>query len=174
VASIVIGSAAYFLATGDDSGTPELLDSTTEPGDVSAPGIAEPGDPAPDFRAETLTGGEVGLADFVGRPLVLNFWASWCEPCRREFPWLRSLAHGDDVAVLGVTFDDIASDSRRFAEDFDADWPLAMDPTGEIARMFGVRAIPQTIFVDRNGTIRSRVYGLASKVALDRHVDELR
>lgn len=161
--AVVSGVAAWVLAIGDDGDE----GAASPPGRASTPGVAEPGDRAPDFDLPALDGGTVRLADFRGRPLVVNFWASWCTPCRKEFPLLaQALAQHDELAVVGVTYRDIESDSRRFAREQRARWPLAVDEDGDVARLYGVRAIPQTFFVRRDGTIAERVFGFSSEDAL--------
>ena len=159
----VIGVVAWARAT--DGGGAGQVDSPS-PGDVAEPGAAEPGEPAPDFALATLDGKRVRLADFRGRPVVVNFWASWCNPCRQEFPILAdALATHDDLAVVGVTFRDIESDSRAFADETGATWPLAIDDDGDVAARYGVRAIPQTVFIRADGTIAARVFGFESAEA---------
>jgi cytochrome c biogenesis protein CcmG/thiol:disulfide interchange protein DsbE len=116
---------------------------------------------APDFELPTLDGGTVKLSDYRGKPVVLNFWASWCTPCRSEFPLLRkTLAdHHGDFVLLGVnTKDPIKSDGRDFAARQHARWPSGFDQDAVVARGYGVDPLPQTFFIDRDGIIRSRVY----------------
>lgn len=120
------------------------------------------GEPAPDFQLPTLTGGRVRLADYRGRPVVLNFWASWCTPCRREFPLLRQAYAGGKAgfALIGVDTDDPNEpDGRGFATDQHATWPSGFDPDTLVARGYGVKPLPQTLFIDRAGIVRARVNG---------------
>jgi cytochrome c biogenesis protein CcmG/thiol:disulfide interchange protein DsbE len=138
-----------------------------------ADGSTEVGEPAPDFALPRLDGpGLVRLSDYRGRPVVVNFWASWCNPCRREFPLLAAarVAHADrGLEVIGVTYRDIAADSRAFAASRDADWPLARDPDGTLATRYGVRAIPQTYFIAADGTISARLFGV-TRAELDAEI----
>jgi cytochrome c biogenesis protein CcmG/thiol:disulfide interchange protein DsbE len=106
----------------------------------------------------------------------LNFWASWCHPCRKEFPLLadaRTKYKGDDLEVIGVTFDDIPADSRNFVKDQNAKWTFARDNRGAVAKEFGVRAVPQTYFIDADGTIRDRVFGITSAKDLDQALQKI-
>ncbi|MGQ0804812.1 MAG: TlpA family protein disulfide reductase [Actinomycetota bacterium] len=156
---------AWALAVRDDGDA-----SPRPPGRVASAGVAEVGDPAPDFTLSTLDGGTVTLSELKGRPVIVNFWASWCNPCREEFPLLAEALdnHGDaDLAIIGVTYRDIDSDSRAFVDEFGATWPQAVDEDTDVARAFGVRAIPQTFFVDRDGNIAARVFGFSSERALE-------
>jgi cytochrome c biogenesis protein CcmG, thiol:disulfide interchange protein DsbE len=145
-------------------------------GEVSVAGVAEVGSPAPDFVLPSLDGNDdVRLAHFRGRPVIVNFWASWCNPCREEFPLLKEALRdhrAEGLAVIGVTYQDIPSDSRAFVEKMDASWPQGVDDGG-VAEAFGVRAIPQTFFVGRDGTIVARVFGITSQDKLDKPLGKL-
>jgi cytochrome c biogenesis protein CcmG/thiol:disulfide interchange protein DsbE len=128
----------------------------------------------PDFRLPNLDGGCFELARYRGRPLVVNFWASWCHPCRVEFPLLadaRTKFASDDLEVIGVDYRDIVSDASAFAGAKGADWPLLNDEDGVVAKLFGVSQIPQTFFIARDGTIVSHVYGLTSVRDLNSEIE---
>jgi cytochrome c biogenesis protein CcmG, thiol:disulfide interchange protein DsbE len=152
-------------------------DGSTRRGAVAATGGAEVGSPAPDFVLPALDGNrEVRLADFRGRPVIVNFWASWCNPCRQEFPLLEQALREhrtQRLAVIGVTYQDIPSDSRAFVKQRSAGWPQGVDGGGAVANAFGVRAIPQSFFVRADGTIAARVFGFTSESALARPLAEL-
>jgi peroxiredoxin len=128
-------------------------------GKVSVKGVAAVGHEAPDFALATLDGKTVRLSDFRGKPVVLNFWASWCNPCRDEFPLFRqALAeHHNGFVMLGVDYKDIAGDARDFAKSQHARWPILSDPDSAVATAYGIRAIPQTLFIARDGTISQRI-----------------
>ena len=141
-------------------------------------GVAAAGNAAPAFDLRRLSGpGRVSLAKLRGRPLIVNFWASWCSQCREEFPVLHDLAakHArDDLAIVGITYRDIPSDSRDYAKQHGANWTLARGDDGDaVARRYGIRAIPQTFFVDRKGVIRGRSFGLPSTSALNAAVKRI-
>jgi len=164
-AAAVAGIVAWAVAVRDDGAA-----SPRPPGRVASAGVAEVGDPAPDFTLSTLDGASVTLAELKGRPVVVNFWASWCNPCREEFPLLAEAldSHENaDLAIVGITYRDIESDSRDFVEDMGVTWPQGVDEDNEVARAFGVRAIPQTFFIDRDGNIAARVFGFSSERALE-------
>ena len=116
-----------------------------------------PGQAAPLFESTDLTGRPVALADFRGRPVLLNFWASWCVPCRSEFPVLKRLqAEQPDLALLGVVFQDGDASARRFMQAQGATWPGVRDPKGQIAAAYGVRpkpGIPVSILVSSSGLV---------------------
>jgi cytochrome c biogenesis protein CcmG/thiol:disulfide interchange protein DsbE len=145
-------------------------DGSTRRSGVVAAGRAEVGSAAPDFALPALDGdGEVRLSDFRGRPVIVNFWASWCNPCRDEFPLLEQSLRdhrADDLAVIGVTYRDIPGDSRAFVKELKATWPQAVDDDRAVADAFGVRSIPITFFVRADGTIAARQFGFTSEAAL--------
>lgn len=158
----VVGALTFWVVADneDDRATRSTTVGTQAP--LPASDVPRSGQPAPAIELHTLRGGRVSLAVLRGRPVVVNFWASYCNPCRREFPMLQSALreHRDDrLAVIGVVHDDIASDARAFVADRRATWPMGVDAEGDVARAYGVRAIPVTFFVDREGTIRARVFG---------------
>lgn len=146
-------------------------DGSTRRGPVSVAGVAEVGSLAPDFALPALDGGgQVRLAEFRGRPVIVNFWASWCNPCRDEFPLLKNALRDhrvDTLAVIGITFQDIPGDSRDFVKKIAATWPQGVDDGGDVAKAFGVRAIPQTFFIAPDGTIVARVFGITSQDKLE-------
>ena len=119
---------------------------------------AKVGDPAPEISAVDLNGRPVKLSALRGTPVIVNFWASWCVPCRDEMPLLRDelAQHGpDDLAIVGVVFKDQPDAARAFAESFGVTWPSAADPDGAIAKAYRVVAPPQSYFIDRKGILRS-------------------
>lgn len=117
---------------------------------------------APEIAGTRLDGQPFALSDLRGRPVVLNFWASWCIPCRDEFPLFRDrlAAGGADAFVLvGVLFDDEPASARRFIDRFGATWPTVLDPDGEAARAYRLIVPPTTFFIDRDGVIRDFALG---------------
>jgi cytochrome c biogenesis protein CcmG/thiol:disulfide interchange protein DsbE len=143
------------------TGTP-ASDASVKPF-VDTSATADVGRPAPDFTLRTLDGRTVSLASLRGRPVIVNFWASWCNPCRHEFPLLRSTLQKyrrDRLAVVGVSFEDIDDDARQFAKQEHSTWPLAVDiDDGLAARTYGVRSVPTTYFVTPDGIVADRVFG---------------
>jgi cytochrome c biogenesis protein CcmG/thiol:disulfide interchange protein DsbE len=120
------------------------------------------GDRAPDFSLADLDGGPVRLVDYAGRPVLLNFWASWCLPCVDEFPLLDAAleAHAaDGLAVVGIVYRDRSEAARAFAEQFGAGWPLVMDPGEAVARAYGVYGPPESWLIGPDGRVVSRQIG---------------
>ena len=171
---IVLAAVAVFaMLSADDSGT--TAESTPNSKSTSVAGVATPGTKAPDFDLARLRGsGNVKLADLRGKPVIVNFWASWCIPCRKEFPLFRetqTMYRADGLVIVGITYKDLSRDARDFADDQHANWTLAAGGDGDpVAREYGVRAIPQTFFIDRDGTISARYYGAPAGEKFDAEV----
>ena len=128
----------------------------------------------PPFTAQTVTGQAVSLADFQGRVVLVNFWASWCAECRPEMPLFERL-HRDFAAqglsVLGINFREGTQHMQQYARDLDLTFPLVRDPQGEISRAYGVIGLPTTFLVGRDGqpvalAIGARAWGSVEARAL--------
>ena len=125
---------------------------------------------APTFDLAGLDGGRVSSADLAGRLYVVNFWASWCVPCREEAPVLRDFAarHSDGtVELVGVLFADTLPAARAFAKEFHLSYPQLEDPTGRTAVDYGVRGVPETFVVDGRGVVMASLIGALSPGRLD-------
>ena len=120
-------------------------------------------EPAPDVELPRLDGdGKASLADYRGRVVVLNFWASWCDPCRDESPllqrWHERLAR-QGATVLGVDVQDISDDARAFVAEYGLTYPMLRDGPGDIRDDFGILGLPETFVVDRRGRIAAVARG---------------
>jgi cytochrome c biogenesis protein CcmG/thiol:disulfide interchange protein DsbE len=125
---------------------------------------------APAIELADLDGNPISLADLRGRPVVVNFWASWCGPCVEEFPLLRDAVArhaGSGLAVIGVVYADRSEAARGFLERNGATWPAAMDPGDRVAAAYGVIGPPETFFIGRDGTIVARQLGQFSAASLE-------
>jgi len=138
--------------------------------------VPVPGDQAPAFEASLLDGdGTLALASLRGRPVVLNFWASWCGPCRDEAPMLRRAhaAYKDDVAFVGVDIKDAATDAAAFAQKYGLEYPHVRDEQGVIYDAYGLTGQPESFFVDASGEIVEHVNGPLTEPALGELLDLL-
>jgi cytochrome c biogenesis protein CcmG/thiol:disulfide interchange protein DsbE len=122
---------------------------------------------APDVELPRLDGGgNASLADYRGKVVVLNFWASWCGPCKVESPllqrWHERLAKRGGL-VLGVDVQDISGDARAFVDEFGLTYPMLRDGPGDLRDDFGILGLPETFVVDRRGRIAAVVRGVVDE-----------
>jgi thiol-disulfide isomerase/thioredoxin len=119
---------------------------------------------APSVPAEDAS--SLDLAEFEGKVVVVDFWASWCVPCRRSFPWLNSMheAYEDDgLVIIGVNLDQERSEADAFLEEFPAQFRIHFDESKELAHQFDVVAMPSSYLLGRDGEIVERHYGFKVK-----------
>jgi thiol-disulfide isomerase/thioredoxin len=129
--------------------------------------------PTPVLELTDLSGKAWSLASLKGRPVLLNFWASWCEPCRAEMPSLERLAakHGRaKLVVLTVNYQEPEATIRRFLESRPVALPILLDPEGDAAGLWTPRVFPSTVLIDRTGAARSTVVGELDWAGPEAHV----
>jgi cytochrome c biogenesis protein CcmG/thiol:disulfide interchange protein DsbE len=135
------------------------------------------GAPAPVFVARRVdTPGKLDLASLRGKPVVLNFWASWCVSCKDEHRYLLEAAKDygpQGVAFVGVAFKDSTSDLRSFLHEYGGGWPTVQDPGQDTAINYGVAGPPETFFIDRHGIVRFKVTGPLTPSVLTTQLDRL-
>jgi cytochrome c biogenesis protein CcmG/thiol:disulfide interchange protein DsbE len=131
---------------------------------------------APDFTLKTFKGNTISLKSLMGKPVVINFWASWCPPCRYEAPLLERTwraYRNQGVVFLGVDLQDREEDALSYIREFDITYPNGPDPTGEISIDYGVSGLPVTFFVSRKGEIVRRWVGAIEKGVLISAIEEI-
>lgn len=131
---------------------------------------------APDFALDALDGSVVKLSDLRGQPVFLNFWATWCTPCKVEMPeieQIHQIYQDRGLIVLGIDAQEPATKVKDFAAQSPYTWRFVLDLTGETMRRYRVTGLPTSFFIDRNGVIRGIVVGAATRSAMDARVQEL-
>jgi len=131
------------------------------------PGVLGYGTPAPNFTLETLDGKNVSLSDYRGKAVLVNFWATWCGPCKIETPWLVELQNqygSQGLQVVGVAMDDSGKDEiAKFAKDMGVNYPVLLGKEAVGDAYGGVPALPESFFVGRDGKITDRIIGLKGR-----------
>lgn len=113
--------------------------------------------PAPNFTLKSLQGKNLKLSEMTGNVVLINFWASWCGPCREEMPLLNALHKKYEplgFTVLGVNVEEKADNARGFLNDFPVDFPVLLDNKNQVSKLYNVVAMPTTVVVDRDGNMR--------------------
>ena len=119
------------------------------------PPLAQALEAAPDFRLDGLDG-EVSLADNRGKVVYLDFWASWCAPCRKSFPWMNELKQrfgSRGLKIIAINLDKERKDSKAFLAATQPDFTIAFDPEGKTAEQYDVQGMPSSYLIDRNGML---------------------
>ena len=124
-------------------------------------GTASGGRDAPALPQTSLTGSPVTLADLRGHPAAVNFWASWCEPCRKEAPHLDALAHSlpNGAKLVGVDWSDSLSGARGFIKQYGWRFPTLRDPNGDVGDRYGIQGLPTTFILTSDGHIAKILRG---------------
>lgn len=163
VTALLIGIAITVAACGAD-GTAQDGSATAEAAGDALPGLA----------VDAFSGETVALTDWVGRPLVVNFWASWCGPCVAEMPDLEAVHQvaGDQVTFIGINTQDTPDAAADLVEQTGVTYELVRDPDGELFQAFDVFGMPSTFYVNPEGRIVARHTGLLTRDALLADLDE--
>lgn len=133
---------------------------------------------APEFTTETLDGATVRLSQYRGKPVLLNFWATWCAPCQDEMPLIQrasDIYHAQGLVVLAIDYQQTdAASMKAFLHKVDAQFPAAFDPAGQIAAEYGVTlGLPVSIFIDRSGKVNFIQVGQMSNTVLQQHLQSI-
>ncbi|MEK4522884.1 redoxin domain-containing protein [Psychrobacillus sp. FSL W7-1493] len=139
------------------------------------------GDSAPDFTLTTLDGKEVSLSDYKGKKVVLNFWTSWCPPCKAEMPHMQNyyedMTEEDNVEILAVNLtnkDNGLDEVSSFIEDYGLTFPIPMDEEGQVGNAYKIISIPTTYMIDTSGIIQNIIVGPMDEQMMIDYVDKLK
>ena len=134
------------------------------------------GKPAPDFTLTSLDGKAMKLSDFHGKAVLLNFWATWCEPCKIEMPWfvdLQKKYEAQGFTVIGVAMDDSSpSDISDFAKKMGVNYPILIGKETVGDQYGGIPYLPSSFYIDRDGKVVDRVFGLVSKSEIESDIQK--
>ncbi len=152
------------------------------PGSGELPPAPEVGRLAPDFTLADLEGNQVTLSDFRGKTVFINFWATWCPPCRAEMPEIEAIHQeykdkgvvviGVDILVSEILKGYDENDVRQFVQQGGYNWTFVLDTTGEVTESYNITAIPTSFFIDREGVIRAVNIGAMTKRAMESKLAE--
>ena len=186
-AALLIGAGALYNNLSDDVQLGGLVtnpletevptsapaQTPTETEQTLPPETTEPDYSAPDFTMFDMEGNEVKLSDFLGKPVILNFWASWCGPCKMEMPDIQEFyeLYGEEIHFLLVSVDDSVDDAKAFIADAGYTFPVYFDTTSMGAYTYGASSIPLTYFIDANGDLAAYYPGAMTADILRQGVD---
>lgn len=134
------------------------------------------GHPAPDFTLTTPDGETVSLGDLRGQAVLVNFWATWCGPCRVEMPDIQSVydRYGDEgLVVLAVNDAEPEALINSYVDELDLTFTILMDPTRDVQRVYQVRAFPTSYFIDRDGIIQDAIFGSMTRPVIEDRVEQI-
>ncbi|HEY4688430.1 MAG TPA: TlpA disulfide reductase family protein [Anaerolineae bacterium] len=174
MATVLIAAACTpvspFTLTDDPAATPTV-------GSIQF-GPLQPGSPAPGFTLKTLDGGTRSLSDYTGRPVLINFWASWCEPCRVEMPdiveaYRAHRAAGLEVLAINNTQLDAIDDVKAFVAEFEMPFPALLDENGEVASAYSLIGLPTSVFIDAGGIVRAVHIGPITAEDIEKYLADI-
>ncbi len=182
LALLLFGAVACDAAGDGVETRPTADENTVSPGSDATPGETEGSDSkqAPDFTALDWEGNEVKLSDFFGKPIVLNFWASWCPPCKAELPDFEAACkkYEGKVTFLMVNMTDGSRETvevaKRFVESEGYTFPVYFDTKYEASYNYGVSSIPQTYFIDAEGNLVAYATGMITGSQLEQGIGMIR
>jgi len=180
--------AGVFLAisAGRDDGDddPELIAPPTgeatagqDESDLGALDGRDPvvGSPAPDFALRNADGEVVKLSDLRGKVVFVNFWATWCRPCKEELPDIEKLyeeKRDQGLEVVAVNYQDDPDDARAFFDEFDLDVPMLLDRNGSVYDQYLLQGLPDSFFIDRAGNLAALHYGFMSEEKMRQRLEQ--
>jgi len=131
---------------------------------------------APDFEMQYPDGRKVKLSDFKGKPVIVNFWATWCAPCEAELPeFVQTYDKYKDqgLVILGVNAQESGEDANKFVEKYSLSFPVTLDSRGEVMGLYAVRGLPTTLFIDPEGRVAVRWAGILTKPMIEEYLGQI-
>ena len=131
---------------------------------------------SPEFELLDLAGDRVKLSDFIGEPVVINFWATWCGPCRIEMPALEARFkeyEASGLKILAVDFDESDEKVRKFGDELGLTFTILLDPGANVQKLYRIRADPTSFFIDREGVIQVQHFGAMTEEQLDANLAQI-
>lgn len=174
LAGLLIGALlAYTVLLSGGGAGQETSGESVGDNDPRLP--AAVGSTAPDFTLPNLEGEPVALSSLRGKPVVINFWATWCAPCKEEMPLLESTSQqlGDQVVFLGVDYAEGKDVVQSFVSELGLTFPILLDSDGAVADRYYVRNYPTTLFVDAEGVVRAQRVGLLDEDLLEKYLETI-
>jgi peroxiredoxin len=151
------------------------LTNISDAGILNAAPIA--GHPAPDFTLQTIDNQTIRLSDFKGKLVLVNFWATWCAPCRTEFPDFQEAAvdNADKLVIIGVnnTTTDQPDRVAEFIKEFGITFPIVLDETGEVGKAYQIFGLPTSVFIDKDGIIVETFTGPINKAYIEAKISDM-
>jgi peroxiredoxin len=164
IALVVVVSIMLFTAPYLTKRAAKARGSSANVGEVK-------GQPAPDFSLQSLDGKAVRLADFRGKAVLLNFWATWCQPCKIEMPWFEEMQkqYGPQgLQVVGIAMDDAGKEEiSKFVKQMGVNYPILIGTESVGDAYGGVQFLPSTFFINRDGKMVDRIFGLKSRSEIE-------
>lgn len=160
---IIMGVVILASGCGSQPDSPNVSPNTTNP--VTTPLAVEGisiGNRAIDFQLQSLDGKTVKLSDFRGKPVLLNFWATWCGPCRSEMPYLQQISDNSTatgLVMLAVDAGENATVVQKFMTELNLTIPVLLDTDKAVSKSYSITAIPSTFLIDKNGIIQKKILG---------------
>ena len=139
--------------------------------------IATVGKPAPDFQLQNLDGQSITLSKLKDKPVLINFWATWCRPCVSEMPYLQEIYNewsDTELVVLAINMGDSPQAVEQFLQEHNLSLPVLLDTKKVVAPKYGIKYIPTTFFIDKNGIVQEKIIGaFPNKEAIENRLDKI-
>lgn len=163
--AVLIGIAVYSFAAQEADSVDSLNNEQLGTDMAANPGSSlQKGDVAPDFTLTTLDGKEVSLSDYRGKKVLLNFWATWCPPCKAEMPHMQNVHenYGEDIEILAVNLTSLDNGKDKielFKEDYELTFTIPLDEKGTVGEEYQAFTIPTSYFISTEGKIQHKIVG---------------